>query len=499
LSPDLQSRLPLLVLGLVCLISADSCAVPIAPGYSIEKQQIEVHFLAQPQPHLEVTIHFDLLNSGNQPLEVVAVRMPAGSVYDLSAREFQIGGQLISAEPEKGETEERVILRFPNSWKLKERREVRISYKFQRGITKSEIAAFAAEESFYVSPGGWLPVLLPPNNAFSEVKGPLKLNSLVVRAPQDFQVRGIGELKSRKKDAGETLTRFQIAKRSVSPFVVAGKYVTQQVRVAGLTVNFWSHQAHDPRDAQSAAQNVAKIVARFDEILGPRPDKNRAVWMIESPASNHILGLNIPEGGRATALSAYGPIPDTALLDSEVFQPNFVPIVAEKLIPSWSGLGPSVEADSLWPMTDLNAYVATLASLSNESPGGRARMVFSLVQQFQAAKEMEAWQRLDFADKKSFLARPETDNTFKGQLFFFALEDQFGSAKLHKALRHIVEARRGEGYTLNDLIGALEQELRQSVTSFTRSWLKHPGLPEEFRRRYEGASTAATAAKDGAQ
>jgi hypothetical protein len=499
LSPGLQSRLPLLVLGLACLINVDSCAVPIAPGYSIEKQQIEVHFLAQPRPRLEVTVQFNLLNSGNQPLGLIAVRMPAASVYDLSDCEFQVAGKTIPAEVETRGNPDVVVLRLSNPWNQKERREVRVGYKFQREITKSEIAAFAAEDSFYVSPGAWLPVLLPPNNAFSQVKGPLKLNSLVIRAPQDFLVRGSGKQKSKKREAGEFATGFELGKRSLAPFVVAGRYATQQVRIGGLTVNLWVRKPFATSDAQRAAQEVAKVVAKFDETLGPRPDKRQAVWMIESPAAGHIVGLRALEGGRATALDTYGPVPDTALLDEKVFQSNSVSSIAERLIPSWSGFWRSSDAENVWPMSELNAYTVTLASFSGETARTRSQVISELIHRFQQGKELEAQQHANLADRKNVLARPESGHAAKGQLFFFALEDQFGSVKLHKALRHIVEARRGQGYTLDDLIAALEQESRQSAMPFTRGWLKHPGLPEEFRRRYEGASTAATAAKEGAK
>ena len=499
MNPGLQPRFPLLILVLTCVVAAYACAVPLATEYSIEQERTEVHFQAQPQPHLEVTVRFNLLNSGTQELEEITARMPAESVYDLSDCEFQIGGEQVRAAPEAAGSPGRVILHFTKSWKQKERRQIRISYKFQQGITKREIAAFTAEDSFYLSPAEWLPVLLPPSNAYSAVRGPLKQNSLLVRTPQDFQVRASGEQKSRQKETGEITTRFEIGKHSSAPFVVAGRYAAQQIRVAELTVSFWTRHAYGAKDAQSVAQKVARIVAKFDETLGPRPDKKQAVWMIESPAANHIVGLGVPEGGRGTALTTYGRIPDTALLDAEVFQTNKVPFVAEKLIPSWTGFGHSLDVENVWPMTELNAYVGTLASLYSEASQTRSEAIFQLILQFQQGKEREAQQYADLAERKSFLARPEVENAFKAELFFFALEDRFGSEKLHKALRVLVEARRGQGYTLDDLIAALEQESRQSVAPFTRTWLKHPGLPEEFRRRYQSGSTAATAAKEGSK
>jgi aminopeptidase N len=52
----------------------------------------------------------------------------------------------------------------------------------------------------------------------------------------------------------------------------------------------------------------------------------------------------------------------------------------------------------------------------------------------------------------------------------------------------MLEARRGGGFNLDDLIAALEQEAHQNVAQFVRLWMKHPGVPEDFRVRYENAS-----------
>jgi aminopeptidase N len=49
-------------------------------------------------------------------------------------------------------------------------------------------------------------------------------------------------------------------------------------------------------------------------------------------------------------------------------------------------------------------------------------------------------------------------------------------------------ARRGRGFELADLIAAFEQETHQNVAEFVRLWIKRPGVPDEFRARYEDAA-----------
>src|SRR5256884_599403 len=78
---------------------------------------------------------------------------------------------------------------------------------------------------------------------------------------------------------------------------------------------------------------------------------------------------------------------------------------------------------------------------------------------------------------------------------FFALQDQYGRETFRKATQHMLYARRERGFDLNDLIAAFEEETHQNVAEFVRIWMKRPGVPQEFRARYEEAA-AANAVKD---
>jgi hypothetical protein len=73
----------------------------------------------------------------------------------------------------------------------------------------------------------------------------------------------------------------------------------------------------------------------------------------------------------------------------------------------------------------------------------------------------------------------------KSVLFFFALEDQYGPKSLHRAIARMVYARGEQGYNRNDLRAALEGETQENAATFFRAWLDEPGLPEDFRTRYE--------------
>ena len=68
--------------------------------------------------------------------------------------------------------------------------------------------------------------------------------------------------------------------------------------------------------------------------------------------------------------------------------------------------------------------------------------------------------------------------------------------EFRKATTAMLDARRGRGFEISDLIASFDQETHQYNTAeFVRLWMKHPGVPEEFRARYESAATAGNGAR----
>jgi len=80
----------------------------------------------------------------------------------------------------------------------------------------------------------------------------------------------------------------------------------------------------------------------------------------------------------------------------------------------------------------------------------------------------------------------------KSFLFFYGLQDRYGAKVFHDAIGHMLYARASRGFELDDLIAAFEQETHQNVAEFVRLWMKHPGIPADFRARYENSAAAAT-------
>ena len=48
--------------------------------------------------------------------------------------------------------------------------------------------------------------------------------------------------------------------------------------------------------------------------------------------------------------------------------------------------------------------------------------------------------------------------------------------------------RRSSGFDLDDLIAAFDEESHGNTAEFVRLWMKHPGVPKDFRAKYENTS-----------
>ncbi len=465
---------------------ASSCAVPLGPVYTIEKQSVTVHFVSEPEPHLEVSADFRVINSGNQLLEGLEVELPDLRFYDTSNLQIQLDQQDWTARALNDGVNGRKKILFEAPWRQKARHELTLRYELSRGITRSALVAFAAEDAFYLSPGGWYPVLQAPSGTFAELRGPQKKWDFTLRLPAAFRVRASGRDRGKKMQGNEFVERFEQQEDSLLPFAVAGRYEEREIVAHGQSVMIWTRHPYAESDAQTTAAHAARVLLAYDDLFGPRSKRTSPVWLVDCPCSDRrTVGLSIPQGAYASTLSTYGPFPDMVILEESALAAGVDPFLARQLVPSWLGLGQiQSRQQAEMPMERLDAYAAILAELPAELHAGRDAEIADLLRQFDAGQALEASQKGEDPGVRNGLKQPEKENAFKDLLFFFGLEDRFGQEHLHAALKHMVQARRALGYNLADLIAALEQETHRNVAEFARLWLKHPGIPEDFRERY---------------
>jgi hypothetical protein len=161
-----------------------------------------------------------------------------------------------------------------------------------------------------------------------------------------------------------------------------------------------------------------------------------------------------------------------------------VAAAAPSLASSWLGYGQNPGFfEQTPPLSALPAFAALRGREAVEGPQVRAQIVRRLLRAIPANPQPR---------------QPEADDVLRAKslLFFYGLQDRYGQQAFSAALSHMLDARRGGGFDLDDLIAAFEEETHQNVAQFVRLWMKQPGVPEDFRARYENAAATALTFKE---
>jgi hypothetical protein len=209
-------------------------------------------------------------------------------------------------------------------------------------------------------------------------------------------------------------------------------------------------------------------------------DKNAPpLWLVECPAMpgcfSERTGSNAGLFGddeRAAEMVSL----DSAMIDPSPGAKKIVAAAAPALAASWLGYGQSPGFYEQDP--PLSAFPTFAAAVGNETLNVPSARTETIRRALAAVPANNAGRKQD--DTTALRA--------KSFLFFYGLQDRYGSEVFRKAVRHMLYARRSGGFNLDDLIAAFDQESHQNTAEFVRLWMKHPGVPTEFRAKYEDAS-----------
>lgn len=482
--PSCHRRLAISAVLLLVALGAGACAVPLGPGYTVEKQTVHVHFVPG-APRIEITAEFYLLNTGTRPLETLEVLLPEQRYFHASELRFALDGAALPGAVRMENGSRIAQLTLPSAWGLRQRHALQFACDLLRPDAYPAQLDFASD-AFYLPAEDWVPQLLPSPGLFATGGDPPAQWDLFVGVPQGFLVHASGQEVGRVQAGEEVRVRFAQHARDRHPFVAAGAYRESQMKSGSHRVHFWTREAQDPARLQSVADSLARALDAYDEMFGERKG-GRHVWIVECPG---ISGCARATAEYLQAVHGPGGIAETAFLDSAVLglaqEPAALAAAAAPLLAvNWLGYGqdPAPEKQQA-PLSELPAFAANLGREAVQGPQARQeiiRSVLAVLPRPLAGRQVREHE-----------PRPE-----KSLLFFYALQDEFGKAALNRALRHMVQARRGRGFDLNDLIAALEQETHHNVAEFVRLWMKHPGVPAGFRARYESQpASAATFSKE---
>ncbi len=482
MTPIHRSRVCLFFAALAAAYCAAACTAAFGPGYTIEKQEMEVRFTADPQPVLHIDSVYRLRNNGNRPLSSLELRLPGRRRFNFADPHADWNGHALSFETSP-DNPRNVLLAFPEPFTVSATGALRLSVEFHPSSSPGEHPFSFASDAFFLPAEGWSPQLLPARGAFATGGVPPPSWLLTLRVPEGFLVHASGRKPKLSRSRGEQTWRIVQETKDGYPFVVAGRYIAAQFNEAPETINLWSRT---PQDANALRQSAGSLMAAshaYDAMFGAHSQKLNQLWLVECPvvdscftgmASNYAQLISEP-GARPSAEMASL---DTVMVDLRSGTPEMVAAAAPSLASSWLGYGQNPGFFEQDP--PLSALPAFAASRGREAVQG-------------AQIRMETIRRaLAVVPRQADPHKPEDGSVIRAKslLFFFALQDRYGQDAFNKALSHMLYARQGGGFNLDDLIAAFEEETHQNVAEFVRHWMKRPGVPEDFRARYENATSA---------
>ncbi len=464
-----------------------SCAVPLGPGYSIESQEIRVQFNPAPDPKIRVESTYQLRNTGTRPLSSLELRLPGRRSFRIGESHATWDGAALEEQFSK-ENPRNTLIALPQQWKVSERRTLHLSAEFLTSASGNTSFSFAPD-AFFLPSEGWAPELLPPQGLFGTGGGPPKQWHLSVGIPEGFLVHASGRSLKKSRNGRETTLQFVQHPEDRYPFVVAGLY--KETRLDGVSgkVFLWTRSQQENETLHQSTDALVRAIQAYDATFGSRNQTAQPLWIVECPVlpgcftateSSYANLLSTEPGAASSGLVSL----DTLTIDLTGGGPRLA-AAAPALAASWLGYGlnPSFYGQQ-FPLSALPAFASALGQEAVDGPSSRTetiRRALRMIPRSAVAHDVSARK----AEEESVLRA-------KSFLFFFALQDRYGQDVFHRAINHMLSARQGHGFDLDDLIAAFEQETHQNVAEFVRLWMKRPGVPDEFRARYETASASIT-------
>jgi hypothetical protein len=471
---------------LLCLLLApvglwvSSCAVALGPGYSIENQEIRVQFMPGSDPRIRVDSDYQLRNTGTRPVSSLELRLPGRRSFQVAASEASWDGASL-AEQRSFANQRATSLALPQPWKVQERHTLHLSSEFQSPPAGSEGFRFAPD-AFFLPAEGWAPELLPSEGLFASGGVPPKEWKLIVRVPEGFLVHTSGRSQKMSRTAREVTVQSVQHPEDRYPFVVAGLYrETSPDTGTGDKVFLWA-RARESAQLRESAEALVRAIQAYDATFGARHQKSRPFWIVECPARDGCFTAR--ESSYANLLSREPRAASSELASLDTVLIDFgggalkLAAAAPALAASWLGYGQNPGYyDQQPPLSALPAFASALGQEAIEGPSSRTETIR---------------RALGMIPKSAGARKTEEENVVRAKsfLFFYALEERYGRDVFRHAINHMLSARQGRGFNLDDLIAAFEEETHQNVAEFVRLWMKRPGVPDEFRARYENASAS---------
>jgi len=456
-----------------------SCAAPLGPGYTIESQEIHVQFDSA-APRIRIASVYRLRNAGNQPVSSLEVRLPARRAFHVESAQAAWDDAPLSLQVSP-ENPRNTLLELAAPWKISALHTLHLSTDILPPESGETAFSFATD-AFFLPSEGWAPELLPVRGLFATGGVPPKNWRFSIQVPAGFLVHISGHSSKTSRHGGEVSVESLQSAEDRYPFVVAGRYVEAQFASGNEKIHLWTRANVDATGLRSSGDALARAVQAFDSTFGTRTESSQPLWIVECPVVSGCFST--PRSSYASlvssepaAVSSQLAAADTVMMDVSGGASNFA-AAAPALAATWLGYGqnPGFYEQEM-PLAALPAFAASLSEAAAAGPGARGDTIRRGLLQIPE-------------NSANGMSPDEATLRAKSFLFFYALQDQYGQDVFRRAVTHMLSARHGRGFNLSDLISAFEQESHENVAEFVRLWMKHPGVPADFRARYQNSSSA---------
>jgi hypothetical protein len=473
-------RLPFLLIVVASVFSV-GCTAALGPGYTIEKQEIEVHFVPAPEPTIHIDAMYHLRNDGIRPLTTLELRLPGRRRFHFADPDVRWDDRTVKLDTSP-DNQRNAILNFSDPWKVSEDHTLKLSVEYKQAAPDEHSFSFATD-AFFLPSEGWSPQLMPARGAFAKGGVPPSKWQMTVRVPQDFLVHASGEKPKKSKSNGEQVVRVTQRLRDGYPFVIAGRYVSVKFKAEPETVTLWSRGKQDADRLRQSAAGLVSTMKGYDSLFGKRVENSHDLWLVECPvvencfstAASYFSGFITEPGAKPTAEMASL---DTVMVDLTKGSPDVVAAAGPSLASTWLGYG---ENPGFYEQDPPLAALPAFAAIQGREAAGGTQIRTNAIRR-----------ALKVVPTNGQPGKTEPDEVVRAKslLIFFALQDRYGEKAFSDALSHMLYARRRGGFDITDLISAFDQETHQNVGEFVRHWMKRPGVPQDFRARYEGETSA---------
>jgi hypothetical protein len=436
------------------------CAVPLGPGFGIERQEVSLDYTSGDVAQVRAV--YRLRNEGNEPLEKLQLRLPHGLANFRATMDARPADPLVaeSFTEDAPAAVERAEATFTFSPPLPMQRRFELALEYDVPVRAQHPSTAADSAAFYLPAESWFPELVRPAAIFARGRGRHPETRLVIRLPEDWRVLASGRAERPRTRGGIAEHRIRLRGADGAPYVLAGRYHEHAVAAHGQTVVFWTFAALDPAAAQAAGTRVAADMAALEAMLGPRHEptgaRTRVVEMSDSRVADGVAfeaGVILSPQRIAELMSGWTPSPR--------HRDRLAGIWIERLTQPEDGAA-RLLAEGL-------KHYAMLSFGELDSGDLRSTHIATRIAEF---------------DRLASESPPELAAQEKMRVFLLALEDLLGREKALAGLRRMVQARRGDSWSRNDLRAALELESGQDLAEVFRRWLDEPGIPDDFRARY---------------